>query len=67
MAKSLVVCGTVNGIESPCHIDTGASVSLVPISMVVGKPLLPCSVNADLQAVNGTRLQVLGRLICWSV
>ena len=62
MAKSLVVCGTVNGIESPCLIDTGASVSLVPISMVVGKPLLPCSVNVDLQAVNGTRLQVLGEV-----
>ena len=45
--KSLVVCGTVNGIESPCLIDTGASVSLVPISMVDRKPLLPCSVNVD--------------------
>ena len=62
MAKSIVVCGTVNGIESPCLIDTGASVSLVPISIVVGKPLRPCSGNVNLQAVNGTRLQVLGEV-----
>ena len=51
MAKSLMVCGTVNGIESSCLIDTGASVLLVPISMMVGKPLLPCSVNVDLQSL----------------
>ena len=66
MSNSLVVCGTVNGIERSCLIDTGATVSLVPMTMVSGQPLRLCSADVQLRAVNGIKLQVLGGGVdCW--
>ena len=43
MSNSLVVKGTVNGVECQCLIDTGASVSLVPLSKVSDKLIHPFS------------------------
>ena len=43
MSNSLVVKGTVNGVECQCLIDTGASVSVVPLSKVSDKLIHPSS------------------------
>jgi hypothetical protein len=62
LSNALVVEGTVNGILCECLIDTGTSVSVLPLPMLGSKQARPSFNNVELPAVNGTRLDVLGEV-----
>ena len=49
----------VNSHEVDCLLDTGAEASLLPVSLVSPSQIIPS--ESTLRAINGTRVNVLGK------